>query len=142
MACGISRPTIGFWLPTRLGGSSSRRATFLVKKGDVSDGVYLLLSGIARVHIPVQFRGRKIEAGEICGEMSFLEDEPASTTVVADSDVSAYHLNRLALKGLFELFPHLASRFYRSLAANLSRRLRELIGPVPESPTATARKRS
>jgi hypothetical protein len=31
------------------------------------------------------------------------------------------------LQDLFELFPHLASRFYRSVAVNLSRRLREQI---------------
>jgi hypothetical protein len=33
---------------------------------------------------------------------------------------------------MFELFPHLASRFYRSLATNLSRRLRDLIGPAAD----------
>jgi hypothetical protein len=31
------------------------------------------------------------------------------------------------LEDLFELYPHLASRFYRSLAVILSRRLREQI---------------
>jgi hypothetical protein len=30
---------------------------------------------------------------------------------------------------MFELFPHLGSRFYHSLAAILSRRLREMIDP-------------
>jgi CRP-like cAMP-binding protein len=61
--------------------------------------------------------------------MSFLEDAPASVNVVAKQDVEAYHLDRPTLESLFEIFPHLASRFYRSLAMNLSRRLRELIGP-------------
>ena len=60
--------------------------------------------------------------------MSFLEDAPASASVVADAEVEAYRLDRSALESLFELFPHLASRFYRSVATNLSRRLRELIG--------------
>jgi CRP-like cAMP-binding protein len=48
---------------------------------------------------------------------------------MAKQDVEAYHLDRSTLDSLFEIFPHLASRFYRSLAMNLSRRLRELIGP-------------
>jgi CRP-like cAMP-binding protein len=61
--------------------------------------------------------------------MSFLEDAPASANVVAHQDVEAYHLDRPTLESLFELFPHLASRFYRSLATNLSRRLRDLIEP-------------
>jgi CRP-like cAMP-binding protein len=109
------------------------RVTF--KKGDVlvprsqkSNGVYLLLKGTARVQIPSLATVRAIGPGEICGEMSFLEDAPASASVIAEGDVEAYHLDRLALESLFELFPHLASRFYRSLATNLSQRLRGLLG--------------
>jgi CRP-like cAMP-binding protein len=49
--------------------------------------------------------------------------------VVAEVDVEAYHLDRTTLQSMFELFPHLGSRFYRSVATNLSRRLRDLIGP-------------
>jgi CRP-like cAMP-binding protein len=81
------------------------------------------------VQIPPRTTSPEIRPGEICGEMSFLEDMPASANVVAHEDVEAYHLDRPALESLFELFPHLASRFYRSLATNLSRRLREMIEP-------------
>ena len=60
----------------------------------------------------------------------------ASANVIAETDVEAYHLDRPTLQSLFELFPHLGSRFYRSLATNLSRRLRDLI--EPQSSTAAA----
>jgi len=106
-----------------------RKGQTLVHKGKRSDGVYLLLRGSARVQIPSQATSPEIGPGEICGEMSFLEDAPASANVIAREDGEAYHLDRAALEKLFELFPHLASRFYRSLATNLSHRLRELIGP-------------
>jgi extracellular factor (EF) 3-hydroxypalmitic acid methyl ester biosynthesis protein len=106
-----------------------KKGQTLVHKGKRSDGVYLLLKGRARVEIPSQVASPEIGPGEICGEMSFLEEAPASAHVVAHEDVEAYHLDRAALETLFELFPHLASRFYRSLATNLSHRLRELIGP-------------
>jgi hypothetical protein len=43
--------------------------------------------------------------------MSFLEDAPASASVIADGEIEAYHLDRFSLQSLFELFPHLASRF-------------------------------
>lgn len=122
----------------------ARRATFrkgqaLVQRGKRSDGVYILLRGTARVQIPTQLATPEIGPGEICGEMSFVEDAPASANVVALQDVEAYHLDRPALEKLFELFPHLASRFYRSLAKNLSRRLRDLIGPRVESPIVQKR---
>jgi CRP-like cAMP-binding protein len=110
---------------------SFNKGQILVHRGKRTNGVYLLLKGTARVQIPPQTRTLEIGPGEICGEMSFLEDAPASANVVAHEDVEAYHLDRPTLESLFELFPHLASRFYRSLATNLSRRLRDLIEPNP-----------
>jgi CRP-like cAMP-binding protein len=81
------------------------------------------------VQIPSQTASPEIGPGEICGEMSFLEDTTANVSVIANQDVEAFHLDRATLERLFELFPHLASRFYQSLAVNLSRRLREMIEP-------------
>jgi CRP-like cAMP-binding protein len=108
-----------------------RGGDVLVLTGQREGGVYLLLKGKARVQIPSQAAKRTLGPGEICGEMSFLEDAPASASVFAEGDVEAFHLDRPTLESLFELFPHLASRFYRSLATNLSRRLREMM----EKPT-------
>ena len=108
-----------------------RKGEALVQKGKQTDGVHLLLKGRARVKFPSQATSRIIGPGEICGEMSFLDDQPASADVVAEEAVEAYHLDRATLQILFELYPHLASRFYRSLAASLSHRLRALIETLP-----------
>jgi len=59
--------------------------------------------------------------------MAFLESGLASATATAEENVEAYALQWKQLIDLVELFPHLASRFYRSVAINLSRRLREQI---------------
>ena len=99
----------------------------IIQMGKRPNGVYLLLKGTAKVEIPSQNTFRALGPGEICGEMSFLEDAPASANVVADTPVEAYRVDHPTLQQLFELFPHLGSRFYRSLATNLSRRLRDVI---------------
>ena len=112
----------------------------MVQKGRRTHGVYLVLEGTAAVQIPS--RGTlEVRAGEVCGEISFLDELPATADVVAKEAVEAYYLDRPMLKSLFELFPHLASRFYHSLAGILSRRLRELIGPAsPPKPATPAKK--
>lgn len=102
----------------------------LVQKGRRSHGLYLVLTGNALVQIPTHGGSFGVSAGEICGEISFLDELPATANVVAKEPVEAYYLDRPTLQSLFELFPHLGSRFYHSLAAILSRRLRELIGPA------------
>jgi CRP-like cAMP-binding protein len=98
----------------------------LVEQGKQAKVLYLL--GTGKVNVVVS--GKKIAQigpGETCGEMGFLEDSVASATATAEQEVKAYAIEWPALHDLFELFPHLASRFYRSLALNLSRRLREQI---------------
>ncbi len=110
----------------------------LVQKGKRSNGVYLLLRGTAKVQILTRSIRPEIGPGQICGEMSFLDDAPASANVIAHDDVEAFYVDRSTLESLFELFPHLASRFYRSLATNLSQRLRDVIGPSAESASAAA----
>ena len=112
-----------------------KEGAILIQKGKRANGVYLLLNGSARVVIPSR-ASRTLGPGEICGEMSFLEDSAASASVIAEGNVEAYHLDLPTLQSLFELYPHLGSRFYHSLATNLSRRLRELIGLSSEAPTA------
>ncbi len=112
-----------------------KKGDFLVRKGRTINGLYILLKGTAKVQLR-SAPTRTIGPGEVCGEMSFLEDAPASTNVLADENVDAYHLDRPTLQGLFELFPHLGSRFYRSLATNLSRRLRNIIGTESETTAA------
>ncbi|MGA8867817.1 MAG: cyclic nucleotide-binding domain-containing protein [Candidatus Sulfotelmatobacter sp.] len=135
---GLRYLTANDWalITDKAGRISFRKGEVLVERGKLTDGVFLLLQGRARVQFPSpspsQVISRTIGTGEVCGEMSFLDELPASASVVAEETVEAYHLNRATLQSLFELFPHLASRFYRSLAANLSRRLRDLIeaGPI------------
>jgi len=94
----------------------------------------LLLSGTATVQIPSQQASWTIGPGEVCGEISFLDELPATADVIADAVLQAYFLDRPTLLSLFELFPHLGSRFYHSLASILSRRLREIIEPQTSKP--------
>jgi CRP-like cAMP-binding protein len=103
-----------------------------VHRGKRTHGVFLLVRGTASVQIAGHGKAREIGPGDVCGEISFLDELPATADVVANDPVWAYYLDRPTLLSLFELFPHLGSRFYRSLASILSRRLRELIDrPVP-----------
>ena len=57
--------------------------------------------------------------------MAFLENGVASASVSASDALEVCAIEWTALTDLFELYPHMGSRFYRSLAVNLSRRMRE-----------------
>lgn len=102
------------------------KSEVLVQQGKSSKTIYVIAAGkvsVAVSGIPLA----QIGPGEICGEMSFLEDSLPSASAMADDEVQAYAIEWETLADLFALFPHLGSRFYRSVALNLSRRLREQI---------------
>jgi len=104
-----------------------RQGEKLVEQGRTSNTVYLLTSGTVKI----QAGGMTIATigpGEVCGEMAFLEGSVPSATASAKEAVEAYGLEWSELEKVFELYPHLASRFYRSVAVSLSRRLRQQIG--------------
>lgn len=98
----------------------------LIRQGTPLKMVYLIAEGDVRVKVSGAEVAR-LGPGQVCGEMAFLENTVASATATAEADVETYALEWKDLVNMFELFPHLASRFYRSLAVNLSRRLRKQI---------------
>ncbi len=111
----------------------------LVQFGRRTHGVFVILKGTVSVQIPGQARGTEIGPGQVCGEISFIDELPATADVVAHTETEAFYLDRPTLQSVFELFPHLGSRFYRSLAEILSRRLREVIGRPASEPALTAK---
>lgn len=95
----------------------------LISEGALSPGFFMLRSGEAEVR-RADLRLAGFVPGDICGEMSFLESSNASASVIATSAATAEFLSVTDLTDIFASFPHLASRFYRSVSLALSRRLR------------------
>jgi CRP-like cAMP-binding protein len=103
-----------------------KKGDILIQQASESKILYLIAAGKVKVSVLGTALGQ-IGPGEVCGEMAFLENSRPSATAVAEEEVEAFAIEWLKLIELFELFPHVASRFYQSLAVNLSRRLREQI---------------
>lgn len=107
---------------------SFKRGDVLVPQRKQIKTIYLLVKGRVKVEVS-KMKVAEVGPGEICGEMAFLENSVSSATVIAAEDIEAAAIEWSALTALFELFPHMGSRFYRSIAVSLSRRLREQIDP-------------
>lgn len=75
----------------------------------------------------------KLSAGDICGEMAFVEHSAASASVIAETETQADVLDVAEVEKLFALYPHLQARFYRSLALLLSQRLRATTGRLAKA---------
>ncbi len=96
----------------------------LIRQGIPSKAFYMIRSGKARVERD-GFQLASLGEGSVCGEMTLLEASPASASVIAEEAVTVDAIEVEAMREIFLAFPHLGSRFYRSIALTLSRRLRD-----------------
>lgn len=102
----------------------------LIKEGEQQTNMYVIVKGEVKVQRD-HGEGFMIELsrhgpGEIFGDMSFIEGQAASASVVAAEDeVLAFVINHDHIHRLTQADAAFAGNFYKSLADVLSRRLRE-----------------
>ena len=101
----------------------------LIEQGVPVDAVFILLEG----RLGVWLQGRRgpereiarLNAGEIVGEMSFVDARPPSASVRTLEDSTVFALPKPALSAKLAADQGFAARFYRALAINLSTTVRE-----------------
>jgi CRP-like cAMP-binding protein len=119
-----------------------RRGTVIVAEGSHHrPALHIIASGA--VQIEETQNGRDIaldilRPGEIFGEMGFVEQAPASASVVAHDDVVIEVIDGEALQSVMASEPGFAVRFYHSLAVILMRRLRATSRRLAQASTAEA----
>jgi DMSO/TMAO reductase YedYZ molybdopterin-dependent catalytic subunit len=109
----------------------------LLTEGAHHDAIYLVLDG----ELSVSVEGRNaaiayVGKGEIVGEMSLLESQPASATLCAITPVTVLRIPRDGLEEKLAADPGFSMRFYRALGILLSRRLRTTLDPEEVSQDA------
>ncbi len=106
-------------------------ADTLCREGDEGDCLYFIISGQAYV-----WKGQRkiaiLNEGDIFGEMSLLTGEPRSATVIAQTDMELYQLNRDNFTQVLSHSPYLAWALSRVLARRLQRSVES---QVKESPS-------
>jgi len=114
------------------------RDMVLITEAEPLHRLYVIVEGKVRV----ERNGRALVTlgeGAVCGEMAFLEGKPASASVIAEGEVTADEISAGDLRALFEMFPSLGMRFYKSLALQLSRKLRVTSQELTEARAAARR---
>lgn len=106
-----------------------REGEVLIRQGVPVDEVYILLDGSLAVWLKLR-RGQEreiasLQAGEIVGEMSFVDARPPSATVKALEDSTVFGIAKAVLSAKLASDQGFAARFYRALAIYLSTTVRE-----------------
>jgi CRP/FNR family cyclic AMP-dependent transcriptional regulator len=99
----------------------------LIRKGLPVEDIFIVLDGKLSVLVDAG-ANREIAAllaGEIVGEMSFVDSRPPSASVVAARDSQLLVLSRAVLNSKLNNDGAFAGRFYKALAVLLADRLRK-----------------
>ncbi|CAN5790157.1 SulP family inorganic anion transporter [soil metagenome] len=101
--------------------------TKLISQGDPGSGLYLLVSGRASVLLQGsdgnELRLRILLEGTLFGEISLYHHEPATATVVADSECEILHLSVASFDRLCSSDPSLAADLHAFVARTLAARV-------------------
>lgn len=102
------------------------KSTVLITEGVPVESLYIVLEGeLAVLQGKSKREIARLGAGEMAGEMSFVDARPPSATVTAGVDSIVYTIPRRTLGEALEKNPGFGARFYKSVATFLSDRLRK-----------------
>jgi CRP-like cAMP-binding protein len=102
------------------------KGSVLIREGVPVDALYIVLDGeLVVVQEQTKRQIASLGAGEIVGEMSFIDARPPSATVRAATDVVVYMVEKQRLQQGLDDNIAFAARFYRAVATFLSDRVRK-----------------
>lgn len=108
---------------------SLQEGEVLIRQGVPVEDVYILLEGKLAVWLTLRIGPEReiarLQAGEIVGEMSFVDARPPSATVKALEDSTVFGISKAVLSAKLAADQGFAARFYRALAIYLSTTVRE-----------------
>lgn len=101
----------------------------LIREGEPTDALYLILDGTLSIHAEAlgDEEVARLGSGEVVGEMSFVDARNPSATVTALEEVYVWAIPRSKLAAKLGQDIQFSSHFYQAIAVFLSDRLRETV---------------
>jgi len=96
----------------------------IVHEGRAINAIFITLGGQFRVVLDDGQEVSRMSAGEVVGEIAFVDASPPTATVAAVGEATVLTLPKSALQEHLATDDGFAARFYRALAISLADRLR------------------
>jgi small-conductance mechanosensitive channel len=103
----------------------------MTRQGDQAHGLYIIVEGEAEVHVKIEGKSEKVATltgGDYFGEMGLMTGEPRTATVIAQTDMKCYRLDKESFHDILHERPKMAEDISHTLA-----RRRVELGAVREA---------
>jgi len=125
------------WMSAQGRRDTLRPGEALITQGVATGALYFVLEGRFAVTVDGTEVAR-VGAGEVLGEISFVDRHPPTATVTALDAARVLAIPKTAVERKLETDPPFAARFYRALATFMADRLRATLGQVGSAPRSAA----
>lgn len=114
------------WLVANSKQDQIRSGSVLIRRREPVEFLYLIVDGAfdISVSLPDERHIARLYAGELVGEMSFVDSHPPSATVTAGMDSSVLAITKAALTEKIENDIGFGARFFKGISVLLAGRLR------------------
>lgn len=119
---------------------------FIFRRGDESNELYLVMTGAVEVCVTEDGEGcgrvvvGEFGSGELFGDVALLAQEPRQTDAVALANTTLLVLTREAIHSTYLLHPYLATRLFRNLSVDISRRWVRMVAQTKKTRETGAKK--
>ena len=102
----------------------------LIEENKPIDSFFIVIEGSFGIHKKALNNQRVAQsgAGEVLGEMSFVDSRPPSATVIAEESALVLSVPRHVLSDKLKQDTRFAAHFYRAISIFLADRLRDVVG--------------
>jgi CRP-like cAMP-binding protein len=112
------------WLARHGTRRTLRDGEVIIREGQPVDALFVSLDGALSVALRAGGEIARLGAGELVGEISFVDSAPPSATVSGAGQATVLEIKRAVLQRKLDEDIAFSSRFYRALAVFLADRLR------------------
>jgi signal-transduction protein with cAMP-binding, CBS, and nucleotidyltransferase domain len=116
------------WIIRNGGKARVPAGTTLIQQGKPTDSLYFVLDGEFEVFTSKAPRLAVLKAGEVMGEISFVDSRPPTASVRATLESQVGLVPRALLAGKLKEDMGFSSRLYRAMATFMADRLRTTVG--------------
>jgi small-conductance mechanosensitive channel/CRP-like cAMP-binding protein len=106
-------------LAGRLKSTPFVRGEAMTRQGDAAHWLYVIIEGEAEVHVRIEGKSEKVAmlgGGDYFGEMGMMTGEARAATVIAQTDVKCYRLDKEAFRDILHERPEIAEAISHTLA--------------------------
>lgn len=113
------------WLIKKGSKAHLKAGQVLIQEGANVSALYIVLEGLLGVYVHGTHKIADLRAGEMVGEISFVDNHPTTAAVKAERETTVFTIEDQTLYQRFEEDSEFAARFYRAVATFLAYRLRD-----------------